>query len=161
MRNVQSTDRGGELLKGGAWPRKSAPINRGVESTGSTTAMSGETGVRFTGTCATVAGMGFPAEISQQVPPACLACNSVPGGQCGPQHSCVFAGDPRMQAPNADRPLASRTKASTAATNLILLGIRKYRLQQYHKRKTSCTHSSVTVVTTVRHRESPPNLSGL
>jgi hypothetical protein len=128
MRNVQSTDRGGELLKERASPRDSVPESRGMDAAGSAAATSVEPSVRFTGACAAVAGAAFPDETSQQVPPLVFACRLMSWEQCGPQHSCVFAEVPSRQAPNADRPLANRTNANTAATSLSLWGICKYKV---------------------------------
>ena len=128
MRNVQSTDRGGELLKGRASPSDSVPGIRGMDATGSTASTSLEAGVRFTGACAVVAGAAFPDETSQQVPSLVFAWKLMPSEQRGPQHSCVFAEFPSRQVPNADKLPASRTNANTAATSLSLWGICKYKI---------------------------------
>jgi hypothetical protein len=126
MRKMQSTARGGEPLSGGTPARNPILGTGSADAKGSTAARRGATGERWSGACGADAGIDFADEMLQQGLPSGFAWNSVPAdrafiiGQSGPQHLGSAAGRPRRQAPNADRPLARKTKARTAATSLKL-----------------------------------------
>jgi hypothetical protein len=80
---------------------------------------------RLPGACNADTGIVFPDETLQHGLFSAFTWNAVPAdfaltieGQCGPQHLGAIAESPRRQAPNADRPLARRMKASITATSL-------------------------------------------
>jgi hypothetical protein len=120
---MQSTSRRGELLAGGTPARNSVLRTGSADGKGSTAAGRGAASQGLLGACNADSGIDFEDEILQQGLPSGFAWNSVLAarvcivGQSWTQHSGSAAERSRRHAPNAERPLARRTKARTAATS--------------------------------------------